>query len=720
MTNKEILNLSTSIADAIENNRIKLAINDLKKYSQSGNYHDLTRKIDNIEETYKYLCEYLLNGLQDAGRGEMIRDIKERLRMVNDELRRNALSIDSSDYYYSTLRFNKLRKEHVSELLSEYGRNSSELSLAEAAGEMNIGLRKRNEELLERLFNTLYTSFGSEIEYSELQNYLLSGYADSAVSSQALSAITIGLMEYYDRSKLTMLIEVFENSSDARQISRAAAGILMAMYFWSDRIGQDNRLKARMSLWQDSENFNYLRRSVRAIIGTRDTKLVANKMKDEVLPELMKLRPEILKSLREGNFDMSGTNMEDNPEWEEMLEKSGINSKLQELSELQGEGADVLMLTFSNLKQFTFFNSASNWFLPFDINNTNLELDEDSRKFVSALANAGIAVCDSDLYSLALAVKMMPELQKQMIRNQMNQYLDQLQEVADTELDTDDNRSFKFEVVKVVRDMYRFFKLFRKRNGMKDPFDRSFNFMSMPIVGEMLSDNEMLNIISAYYFKRGFYVDALPIYDILCDRAPDDATLWEKKGFCHQSSGDLLNAKIAYEKAALLKQAGPWLTKKLAFVNRKLGNFAEATDYYLKALDMDPENLSLIMNVGNSMLSEDNIGGALQQFYHANYLSPGNTKVKRALAWVELLNGNITKSRDYYAEVISAGAKKSDYLNAGHVELLLGNFKEAINFYRLSARENKSEFEKSYLADIEVLERMGIDRVTATVVLDMV
>ncbi|MDE7154851.1 MAG: hypothetical protein K2N79_01010, partial [Muribaculaceae bacterium] len=57
--------------------------------------------------------------------------------------------------------------------------------------------------------------------------------------------------------------------------------------------------------------------------------------------------------------------LEENPEWMEVLEKSGVADRLKEMTEIQEEGGDVFMSTFSNLKNYTFFNEISNWFLPF-------------------------------------------------------------------------------------------------------------------------------------------------------------------------------------------------------------------------------------------------------------------------------------------------------------------------------------------------------------------
>ena len=70
------------------------------------------------------------------------------------------------------------------------------------------------------------------------------------------------------------------------------------------------------------------------------------------MPELMKMRPDIIKTMQDLNdspADIESALLENNPEWEERLEKSGITRKMQELSEMQNDGADLLMVTFPTL-----------------------------------------------------------------------------------------------------------------------------------------------------------------------------------------------------------------------------------------------------------------------------------------------------------------------------------------------------------------------------------
>lgn len=721
MDKKEFIKIYNDNLNLIENYSINKAIKSISQLLQEVGLFNEQRQLESIGETYKYMIHYLLEGLHDKGRDSMLADMREKLYIINDKSLRAFEAKDNSDYYFEILRLNNYRKDHIGSILKKYGNIVSELSLAEAAGNDTFTLRKKREELLEILFNTLYTSLDEEKEYTELKNYLLSGYSDKIVASLSISALTLSLLQFYDGSKLSVMLDIFENTQDESISARSLIGIIFTLLFYGTRVMNNSKIKNRLYLWNDSiDIYRKLRETIRVIVGTRDTQRLADKMNEEVLPELMKLRPEILKSFREGNIDSGSYPMENNPEWEEILENSGLNDKMRELSEMQGEGADLLMVTFSNLKQFPFFNKASNWFIPFDINNTSLLLDEEMKKFVSFMVDCGVNVCDSDLYSLALASSQMPSLQRQMISSQMAAQFEQIKEEFKSNLQKSSIPQFDKEVLKNIRDIYRFFKLFRKRNGLKDPFAKPFNFLEIPVIGQMMQEDDVLRLIGEFYFKRGYYSDALPLLCKLAESEKDDSSLFEKCGFCYQTEGNFSKAKEFYEKASLLKTPGPWLTKKLAIVNRRLGNYSEAIEYYEKALDMDPENLSNIINLGNTMFESENLTGALQQFYHANYISPNNPKVLRAIAWLELLNGNFLKSSDYYKKIIELNAQSSDYLNAGHAEIMLGNIKEALNFYRLASNDNKNNFYKTFLEDLQTLSGLGLDRITALLVLDSI
>lgn len=681
---------------------------------------DLLARTDREAETFKYLVHYFVEGVEDSNRDRMLSEISERLLTLADSAVRTAEAKDSSEYYYSVLRFADFRKEKLSDIIKEYGAVVSELSLVEAGEGDTTSLRKQKESVAERLFNSLLTSFGDTGAYTELTDYLTSGYADRDIAALSLSALTLGLLYFYDSGKIRVLLDVIENSEDERMTSRALVGLVFALLIHDGRIRRDSSITARLSLWGDSiDIYRRLKQTLRVIAGTRDTERVTSKIKDEVLPELMKLRPQIMEKLSGADLsEMDMEAMQDNPEWEDMLHKNGLDKKMQELTEMHSEGADFMMFTFSNLKHFPFFNSASNWFLPFDAGHSAIALPDDMKPVIDLMQQSGGVICDSDLYSLALSAARMPEPQRKIISSQLSMQQSQLSEELKSRNLTTSTPAFDTEVLKVVRDLYRFFKLFRKREGFIDPFARPLSFTDMPVIGDLMKEEEVLELIGEFYFRRGFYAEALPLLRMLSEVRNEDASIWEKIGYCFQSLGKNREALDAYTKASLLRAPGPWLIKKLAVVNRLLGNIDEAINCYRQVLDMDPDNFAVIFNLGTLELDAGNPEAALSHFYHANYIRPSAQKVLRAIAWAELVNGNFEKSADYYNKVISMKPSASDYMNAGHARLLLGQYKEAINFYRLSASDRPEDFRLAFLSDLPQLLESGLDRNTILLALE--
>ncbi len=99
-----------------------------------------------------------------------------------------------------------------------------------------------------------------------------------------------------------------------------------------------------------------LERVIIQFIRSKETEKIQKKIKDEIIPEMIKISPNLKDKI---NLDslMDDTNADDkNPEWEEIFKDSpGLMDKMEEFSELQMEGADVFIGSFSMLKLFPFF-----------------------------------------------------------------------------------------------------------------------------------------------------------------------------------------------------------------------------------------------------------------------------------------------------------------------------------------------------------------------------
>ena len=105
------------------------------------------------------------------------------------------------------------------------------------------------------------------------------------------------------------------------------------------------------------------------------------------------------------------------------------------MGELQMEGADVYMSTFSQLKQFPFFRQMSHWFYPFDRQFPDIvtifgDNEEKRMSLLDIILNSD-SFCNSDKYSFCFSLIQMPESQRELMIHQMNEQSSVSQEQLD-------------------------------------------------------------------------------------------------------------------------------------------------------------------------------------------------------------------------------------------------------------------------------------------------
>ena len=169
-----------------------------------------------------------------------------------------------------------------------------------------------------------------------------------------------------------------------------------------------------------------------------------------------------------------------------------------------------------------------------------------------------------------------------------------------------------------------------------------------------------------------------------------------------------------------------WLLKRLAISLKNSERPEQAINYYEKVLAIDPDNYPLLMSAGECLLSCKRYEEALQKFYHAQYLNPGNKDSLRAVAWTELLLKNYEKAKSYY-EIILNDIEEvdiNDYLNAAHGALASGDFKSALCLYKTFVEKNDNkDITKLVIAfrdDSEIIKQLGIKTSDLRLIVDKI
>lgn len=715
---KSFQNNLKQINNLLDHNHVAEVIDRIEKIMDEEGSAICRDEFNHVKQTYHYMIHYFVEGMADNSRESMFRNVVNSLRDIIQQLSIERNMADSSDLYYSVSRICRHRNLSFDSLIDKIEEINSTITLAEAACNDTHEIRIKKDGYMRELFDSLWTSGLTKEQASHLSQRVLN-MKDFELAGYIVSSLIISLISVYDRRKLNTLIDIYDNTDSDKIAARSLVGIVIALDLYKKRVQEEDTILQKLSLWNDSIlTYSRLRIIIRELIRARDTDRLTAKMKEEVLPELMKIQPEILKKMRESSMESSEYSEENNPEWEEILEKNGIADKLKEFTEMQMEGADLMMLSFSNLKGFPFFRNVNAWFLPFDASHPAINVASDALKSLGNAIDLNKLMCDADRYSLFLAFSSMPEQQRKMIFSQFEQQLSQMMDDLKDKNSKESHVEFNTETTLFIRELYRFFRLFNKRNEFKDPFDHPLDFLSLPAVNAMLDDEEILSVIGEFYFKKGYYTEALSILEKLEKTQGLYPQYWEKIGFIHQQSGEYQDALMAYQKAELLGDNGSWLLKNMARVNSKIGNYRAAYDYYKNAIDSDQDNISLILNAGFCLTKTEQYQEALKYYYHANYLKPDDPKILRAIAWGELLNNNFEKSANYYEKIMAANPSWVDYLNYGHLKLITGNVKDALSYYRQAYNGNEKEFFESFKKDSDILIKSGLNHFTLNLVLE--
>lgn len=727
MTKDSIKERRNIIARYIEQARLRDALRELR-IMVSGLHWSLQEDVNNIEDSYRMMLRYAADGVEDPARSRVYDSIVGRMYGIIDRVSREHYKADSPTLYFNTLRYEHLQPaDTIPGMLDRYNRlqdKNSMLNLITATDGGDASAARRDiEEAERRLFNRVWVTYPlSHDDIGALRASFDSDALPGYFKQLMVSALLLGLLPYYDEPRLSLLLDVYTSAPDSATGVKALCAALIVMYIHRSRISSD-RLNSRVEAIKDTVPSWHkdVRMVFMQFIRTRDTERINRKMRDEVIPTMMKLRPDIYKKFHDktsGTVDLS--DIEENPEWQEMLDKSGITDKMKELTRMQEDGGDVFMSTFAHLKQYPFFSDIANWFLPFRVDHSAVSAALDNGSVTGEVIAASPFLCNSDKYSIALSLASIPDEQRQFMMSQFNAQNLNAAEIRNTELLAGDSRRENI-ANKYVQDLYRFFKLFRRKGEFSDPFDTPLNMLQVPVLLSDFNDSETLTLVAEFYFRRGHYEDAYDLFKRLGDIVPPSAQLFQKMGYCLQQTGDIEGALKYYTQAELLNADSLWTLKRIASCYKLLEKPRHALDYYRRVAALKPDDLTVAMNMGHCNMEIGNYDEALKCYFKVEFLDEKSSRALRPIAWCSLLTGNLEQSRRYYDRILGNNPTAGDYLNMGHLELASGHVRDALNLYKLSVANDRNDTEafiKSMHADTPVLVKAGVDPTILPLVID--
>jgi hypothetical protein len=493
--------------------RLKEALTQLQGISAQTNRWELRNQIESTLTAYGYMLQYAQQGMDDPNRKLFYQQTLRSAYELTDATNIALLALKKSGSYFDRIRtFTLQPAKAYSELEMQLETFTEDVTTApllyheEKRRQAEMGkIHQAHESALSELFyKTWTTPFWTDNEAREATSLLQSMLVSTNDLAVMVSAITLSLLRVFDAKKFHFLLEAYKHEN--LQVSqRALVGMVICMTKHERRIPLYPEVTSRLSLLCEEEGFQKNLHTIQMqLLITRETTKIDKKMREEIIPEMIKNSKQL--NDPKFRFDESEEPEDRNPEWEEWMDKSGMNDKIKELGEWQMAGADVYMSSFAQLKHYPFFHEIPHWFYPFDLSLPMLSPLEKEFNH-SAFSPLKLIVhsdyfCNSDKYSFALAILEMPKSMRDMSMQQMEDQARMNEEQRDKlEALMKQKKEAKGISRQYIQDLYRFFKLW-KRQEEEDIFQWKFNLWENPLFGEALQAPDFTKEMADYLLQK--------------------------------------------------------------------------------------------------------------------------------------------------------------------------------------------------------------------------
>lgn len=695
MTNEYRIKLSTISRNALDGHLLE-AINDLIALSRAMDAWDVNNAAERLQDAYRAMLTFLAREGADTSNAEMTDTIISDVLALTMRLSR-ALNMElSPDEYFSTARtFNSHVGETIASLIDDYRVEIGRLD-ADFESITDPNRTQRAEQILRNIFNRIWITHPLSTDDFDNIGRLFYPAVPRHAALLAISAVGLGHMNYYDTNRLAWLLERYVEFAETEpQIALRALVEAMAGMIRYRRRPIAKKVKNLLAVASDMptwpSDFTTVAIELMRALGTE---AISQKMNSDIMSHINSIDPKIREKIETGQFDIDSLSVDFNPEWGDEISQSELGQSLRELSEIQQEGGDVFMATFSQMKRFPFFRDVANWFMPFHDNHSAVALADSDDGSMSGFLSIVPALCDSDKFSLILSLTNVAQAQKDLLINALRQHADQmLDSISETEKVSGKNVRRNI-INKYIQNLYRFYRLFPHRDGFYNLFDEKNkpDLLQVKALEHTFDNFEILDAVVQFYLKNHYWDEAASLIELIDRLDPGNHEAKERRlqqlGYAYERGGKFDKARKAYDHAEMLNVDSEWTMRHLAKVLRHEGIYLRAGKIYARLSDKYPDDGQFALAAAQCLLAAGESAAAETLFYRANYLLADNLDALRGLAWSQFLNKKVSKAVDSFDKILGLSNNDDDLERMAFIKWAQGKIPEAITLFRIATHDN--------------------------------
>lgn len=655
------------------------------------NDYQLTNELNNISDTYEAMLRFLTMGVEDPNLSTMYSQLQQRACVLSIRCKRMERIAANPLDLYSISAKNLTPQATFENLL---------LTL-----ESDTDPKTQDIHTI-RLFHFVWTSdIWKRNDFEQAMCLLTSDSISVKVKSILVSAITYACLEYMDFHKMMLLFEAYlEENVEINQ--RAIIGIILVCRRHQDIISSYPEIVARLSLFHDDPEFrkDFFHSMIQLQLEV-NTPRISDKMRNDIMPSLLNSSKMMRKKLGLIELNSEMTKNGENPDWNmnDSIDEKKAMDKMQEMADLQIDGADIYMSTFAVMKNYPFFNEIAHWFYPFDkddasLGNISYILNDERGKYLLMLLNAG-PFANSDKYSLCFMGNTLGEKAMEAFCSQIESQVSS-QEDHESLIDSALNKKTTKNDARrrYVFDLYRFHKLFSRHPQFTNPFIENnkpvtYSPAETDIFTEFANDADQMLALAEFMIRQENYKEAIAILHSLEKAYNTNGEYWQKRGFCNQKLGDWQQALSCYDKADVIQSNSKWTLAHLGIAAINCQAYEKALEAYSQLIEMDPDSTKYINRKVECLISLSRYEDALPLLQKSHYLNDGDKQVKQYLALTYAILGKTDEALALYYP-IDVSTSPTDFLTIGIIHLSEGKTNRA--FAHLTQACLMDGFEQKY------------------------
>ena len=571
----------------------------------------IVARYEDVKNDYRLMQDAMMRGLRDDKIDEVYADIMRKVYGAGLDvfIEEKVKKYSSFAYARVSAQQTEAHPDAVRTVLEAYVQD-----MAMMAFEPENTRKAKMEKLtadhhayMKQLFNALLVApMWNDRRAADFADLLLSPTIDRDDALLLVSAVMLATMNVNDPYKWDMLAEVYVRATDKVLKIRALVGWVLSLPY--DPRGPrlfpfvQERIKAMLA---DKTTLKQMLDMQMQMLFCCNADADNEEIQRNIMPTLIKNTN--LQMTRLGIVEKEDDPMKDimdpNAAERDMEE---MERKYRKMMDMQKQGSDIYFGGFSKMKTFPFFNDLCNWFAPFNAALPALGAARErlaGSTFLNNLMENG-PFCDSDKYSLALAIAQIMDRMPDNVKEMLN---------SDATLGPTVSKEEQEDPAYICRSylqsLYRFFRLYRSKRDFLNPFildelednDGNALFLSYKLLAcPEMEENAVA--LCGFLLKRKMMRELMSM--AICYKSSQNPRLVRFLALVPMTDGKWQEAYDLFASVPEDQHTEESL-RGMAHCCMSLKRFGEAVAIYRRLLAMHPDSFSYQLNLAVCLMSSD-------------------------------------------------------------------------------------------------------------------